>query len=68
MLKYRIYQNGSTNFNEIFSVYLVGMRIGPKVFFTLLPPTLGVSQTSILRFTVDFFCLFKVAIGYRRNN
>jgi len=30
-------RNGLTDFYEIFCVYLIGVRIGRKVFFTLLP-------------------------------
>jgi len=50
-----LFRNGSTDFNEIFFVYLVGMRIGRKVFFSLLGPTRGGVQTRVLRFTVKMF-------------
>jgi len=48
-----LFRNGSTDFIEVFSVYLVGMRIGLKVFFTL--PYREGARTGILRFTVDIF-------------
>jgi len=46
-------QNGLTDFNKIVFVYLVDMRIGRKIFFTLLVPTQRGVQTRILKFTVD---------------
>jgi len=37
-------RNGSTDFYEIFFVHLLGMRIGRKIFFTLLGLTRGGAQ------------------------
>jgi len=56
-----------SDFCEIFFVYLVGMRIGRIVFFTLLPPPPLGAKTGILRLTMEIF-VYKWMLLYFNNN
>ena len=47
--------NGLTDFYEILYVYLVGMRIGRKLFFIPLSDTGGPPQTFVFIFLTKFF-------------
>lgn len=50
------FRNGSADFNESFVIYLEGMTICLKVFFTLLSPTPPFFNRNFSIFVSSFVC------------